>query len=60
MFEYTVQAFDKTEVGNVNVIQITVTAHSESDAIAKAMKIQKRSAYSVIAIRELGKEFKKG
>lgn len=60
MYEYTIQAFDKTEVGNVNVIEITVTANTDDEAVEKAKKIRDRSDYAIIAIREQGKEFKKG
>lgn len=60
MYEYQIQAFDKSDLGKVNVITITVQARTEDEAIEKAKTIKERTDYSVIAIKDLGKEFKKG
>lgn len=60
MFEYTIQAYDQTDLGKTNVIHITVTARTEDEAIDKSKKLKQRTDYAVIAIKDLGKEFKKG
>lgn len=60
MFEYTIQAYDQTDMGKVNVIHITVTARTEDEAIVKAKALKERTDYAVTAIKDLGKEFKKG
>lgn len=60
MYEYTIQAFNSGDLGKVDVIQITVQARTDEEAIEKAKKLKERSDYSVIAIKDVGKEFKKG
>lgn len=53
MYKYTVQAFDESDVGKLNVIHIVVQAGSEEDAIERAKTIKERSTYSIIGIEEL-------
>lgn len=59
MFEYTIQAYDKTDLGKVNAIQITVEARTKEAAIEHAKGIEARTDYAVIAVKDLGGEFKK-
>lgn len=59
MFEYQIQAYDQTDLGKVNAIQVTVEARTEAAAIAHAKQIAARSNYSITGIKDLGGEFKK-
>lgn len=60
MYEYTVQAFNQTDIGKTHVIEVTVIAKAEIDAINRAKQIVDRTDYFVIAIKEISREFKKG
>lgn len=60
MYEYTVQAFNSSDLGKVSVIEITVTAKSEAEALERAKQIVERTDYNITAIKELSREFKKG
>jgi hypothetical protein len=59
MFEYSIQAYDETDLGKVNVIQVTVQARTKDAAIEHAKQIESRTNYSVTGIKDLGGEFKK-
>lgn len=60
MYKYTVEAFDETDIGKINVILIVVQAKGEAEAIERASKIKQRTRYSIVGIEELSREIKKG
>ncbi len=61
MYKYTIQAFDDTDMGKLNLINIVVQADDDDSAIAKAKAIKARGSYSILSIEELtSREFKKG
>jgi hypothetical protein len=53
MFKYTVEAFDESDVGKLNIIHIVVQAGSEEDAIDRARNIKQRTTYAIVGIEEL-------
>lgn len=60
MYKYTVEAYDESDIGKLNVIMIVVQAKDEAEAIERAKLIKVRTNYSVVGIEELSREFKKG
>ena len=53
MYKYTVEAYDQTDLGKLNIIHITVTAADEAEAIDRAKAIKQRTTYAVVGIEEL-------
>jgi hypothetical protein len=53
MNKYTIEAFNVTPIGGVNVIRVVVQAKSEDEAMIRARKLVVRSDYSVVCIEEL-------
>ncbi len=53
MYKYTVEAFDESDVGKLNIIHIVVQAASEEDAVERARTIKQRTTYSIVGIEEL-------
>lgn len=60
MYEYTIQAYDQTDLGKVNSVELVVCANTDEDAIEKAQKLKARQQYSVIRVKELSNKLKKG
>ncbi len=59
MYKFTVEAYDSSDMGKLNIIHIVVQAADEAEAIERAKTIKQRSNYSIVGIEEL-REFKKG
>lgn len=53
MYKYTVEAFDESDVGKLNIIHIVVQAPDEDAAIERAKVIKQRTTYSIVGIEEL-------
>ena len=53
MYKYTVEAFDESDMGKLNIIHIVVQATSEENAMARAAEIKQRTNYAVVGIEEL-------
>jgi len=53
MYKFTVQAYDESDLGKLNIVDITVYAEDEATAIERAKTIRQRTTYSVIGIEEL-------
>lgn len=64
MYKYTVEAYDESDLGKVNIIHITVYAADDSDAVERAKTIRNRTTYAIVGIEELSgdkrPEIKKG
>lgn len=60
MYEYTIQAYDQTDLGKVNAIELVVCANTDEDAIEKAQKLKARQQYSIVRVKELSNKLKKG
>jgi len=53
MFKYTVEAYDESDMGKLNIIHVTVYAKDEAGAIERAKAIKQRTTYSIVGIEEL-------
>lgn len=53
MYKYTVEAFDESDMGKLNVIHIVVQAADEEQAMARAAQIKQRTTYAIVGIEEL-------
>lgn len=53
MFKYTVEAYDESDLGKINIIHVTVYAKGEAEAIERAKAIKQRTTYSIVGIEEL-------
>ena len=53
MFKYTVEAYDESDLGKINIIHVTVYAKCEAEAIERAKAIKQRTTYSIVGIEEL-------
>ena len=53
MYKYTVEAFDQSDIGKVNIIHIVVQAADEAGAIERAGQIKERTNYAIVGIEEL-------
>jgi hypothetical protein len=53
MYKYTVEAFDESDMGKLNIIHIVVQAADEEQAMARAAQIKQRTNYAVVGIEEL-------
>ena len=53
MYKYTVEAFDQSDMGKLNIIHIVVQAEDEEQAMARAAQIKQRTNYAVVGIEEL-------
>ena len=53
MYKFTVEAYDQSDLGKLNVVHITVYAETEDAAIERARTIRERTTYSVVGIEEL-------
>lgn len=64
MYKYTVEAFDQSDLGKINIIHITVYAGNDDEAIERAKTIRQRTTYAIVGIEELSgdkrPEIKKG
>lgn len=60
MYKYTVEAYDESDMGKLNIIHIVVQAKDEAEAMERAAKIKQRTNYAIVGIEELSREFKKG
>jgi len=60
MNKYTIEAFDESDLGKLNLINIVVQAKTEEEALERAAKIKGRTNYSITHIEELDREIKKG
>lgn len=60
MYKYTIEAFDKSDMGKLNVIRIVVEATTDEEAIERASAIKQRTEYAIVSIEETSREFKKG
>lgn len=53
MYKFTVEAYDESDLGKLNIVHITVYAETEDAAIERAKTIRQRTTYSVTGIEEL-------
>lgn len=53
MYKYTVEAFDESDMGKLNIIHIVVQAKDEADAMERAAQIKQRTNYAIVGIEEL-------
>jgi len=53
MFKYTVEAYDESDLGKINIIHVTVYPKGEAEAIERAKAIKQRTTYSIVGIEEL-------
>ena len=53
MYKYTVEAFNESDMGKLNMIHITVQATNEAEAIERAKAIKERTTYAIIGIEDL-------
>lgn len=53
MYKYTVEAFDQSDMGKLNIIHIVVQAADEAQAMERAAQIKERTNYAVVGIEEL-------
>lgn len=59
MYEYTIKAYEQTDFGKINSVDVVVQANNETEAIARAGEIVPRPNFTILQIKELNREIKK-